>query len=161
MISQRSRKNTSAAYKSNRVRGDGCSPASRPCISKKMPDASQVEMPLSPARDFRSFFAAGTASRPSSTSRLSSCPDGGRLRANTHLSTARLHVCPIPDRFFVPLRPRTFARLLEQFPNHQMLIVNRSFGVDRNELENHGQCFVFLNNAADELAITLEWIIDV
>src|SRR6266436_2644910 len=129
MISQRSRKNTSAAYKSNRVRGDDFSPTSSPCISKKIPDASHVEIPLSPGRDFRSFFADGTASRPSITSRLSSCPDEGRLRANTHLSTLQRwhHICPIRDRFFIPLRPRTFPRLLKQFPNQQMLVVNRSF----------------------------------
>src|SRR5437867_9849933 len=118
------------------VRGDGFSPISRLFISKKILDASQLEIPPCPDFDLISSFAAGTASRPSTISRLRSCPDVGTLRANAGLACSRYHRGPIGDRFLIPLRPRPLTRLLKQFSNEQVLIVNRSLGVDGNELED-------------------------
>src|SRR5205823_14969589 len=126
-----------------------------------MLEASQVEMPPSAVLDLRRFFAAGIASRPSMTSRLMSCPVVGMLRPNTHLADPRHRHNPIRDYFFVPLRPRPLARFLEQSPDQEVLIVIWGLGIDRDELEDDRQRFVFLDDAADELLVTLEWIFDV
>src|ERR1051326_4794029 len=126
-----------------------------------MLDASHVEMPPLVDWDLRSFFAAGTAARPSTKSRLMSCPEEGILRANAYLARFRRHHRPIRDRLFIPFRPRPFARLLEQLSNEQVLIVNRRLGVDGNELEDDRQRIVLLNDTTDELPVTLERIFDV
>src|SRR5690349_16755023 len=94
-------------------------------------------------------------------SRLSSCPELASLRANAYLTRSRHHHCPIRDRLFVPFRPRAFARFLKQFPDEQVLIVDRRFGVDSDELEDDRERLIFLNHAADELPVTLERIFDV
>src|SRR5438093_2069001 len=160
MISQRRRKDISAAYKNTRVRGDGRSSTSRPCISKKMLDASQFEMPVWPVRDLRSFFAAGIESLPSITSRLRSCPDAAALGTNTHLTAAGEHVRPIDDRFFVPVHPGAFAGFLKQLSDQKVLIVDRRLGINRNEFENYRQRVIFPDDAAYELAIAFEGVGD-
>src|SRR5262249_24459837 len=161
MISHRRRKDMSAAYKNTRVRGDGRSATPRPCISKKMLDASQFEIPVSPVREFRSLLATGTESPPSITSRLRSCPEVTALGANTHLTAVGGHVRPIDDRLFVPDHPGTFAGFLKQFSDHKVLIVNRSLGVNRNEFEDYCQRFILADDAADKLAIAFEGVADV
>src|SRR5688572_15309094 len=145
-----------------RVRGDGLSSTSRLLISKKMLEASHVEMPPAMERDLRSFFAEETASRPSTISRLSSCPDEDTLRAaNGRLARFhqfRRHHRPIRDRFLVPFRPRTLTRLLKELANLDMLIVDRRLGIDRDELENDGKRFVFLDHSTDELVVAFKRI---
>src|SRR2546425_1201919 len=161
MICQRRRKDRSAAYKNTRVRGDGRSLTPRPCISKKMLDASQFEIPVSPARDSRSLLAAGTESPPSITSRLRSCPEATALETNNHLTAAGEHVRPIDDRFFVPVHPRAFARFLKQLSDQKVLIVDRRLGVNRNEFKDYRQRVILPDHAADELSIAFEGVADV
>src|SRR5262245_30402685 len=68
---------------------------------------------------------------------------------------------PLQDRFLVPLWPGAITHPAEHIADLQVLVVNRPLGIDLDEFEDHGERFIFTNDLADELLVTLIGILDI